>query len=59
MTEVVFVCSPLTVATANGSGNPVPAGQLNWPSSLLPEVLTEYIAFVKPVRSNDYVLVRI
>lgn len=55
MTDVVWVCSPPTVATANGSGNPkMKPGQSTPPSAEPPppqrmKRRTEDIAFVKTV----------
>ena len=59
MTDVVWVCSPPTVATANGSGNPkMKPGQSTPPSAEPPppqrmKRRTEDIAFVKTVYRDN------
>ena len=53
MTPVVLVCSPLTVATANGSGKPVRCCQSPPWLSLAPTSRTEYISLVESICRND------
>lgn len=55
ITVVVLVCSPLRVATANGSGNPIAA--ISWGSYIRKNMTrTEHIALVETVSRNDYIL---
>lgn len=52
ITPVVFVCSPLTVATANGSGKPErgSARRVLW----IEAIRTEDITLVEAIGGNDY-----
>jgi hypothetical protein len=52
ITAVVLVCSPLMVATANGSGNPRDRTLALYPTNSKGE-LTEYIPFIQTISSNN------
>jgi len=54
ITEVVLVCSPDIVATANGSGNPIFRLSQCWFQFPKHKGLTEHIAFVETIRSDYY-----
>lgn len=53
ITPVVFVCSPLTVATAKGSGKPVSIGQQVRARCTVALILTEDISLVETVSCDD------
>ena len=54
MTEVVRVCSPPMVATANGSGNPAIRSTPVLYNRVKEPRLTEDITFVETVGRDDY-----
>ena len=54
ITEVVLVCSPPMVATANGSGNPKNPVLVLGTAQLNTKSLTENIPLIKPISSDYY-----
>jgi hypothetical protein len=59
ITEVVFVCSPLIVATANGSGKPVGSTSAGSQGKVGAVGRTEHLALVESISGDNYDLVSI